>query len=83
MAATHRRMLKIENLGENSLKWLPNRNGSSMEAWIRYKSPHMAAESRWQRRNEQIFQSSFIRFDQCVSFILDLKSMDTKIIVIR
>ena len=55
MAATHRRMLKIENLGENSLKWLPNRNGSSMEAWIRYKSPHMAAESRWQRWNEQTF----------------------------
>ena len=55
MAATHRRMLKIENLGENSLKWLPNRNGSAMETWNRYKSPPMAAESRWQLRNEQTF----------------------------
>ena len=28
MAATHQRMLDVENLGENSLQWLPKGNGS-------------------------------------------------------
>ena len=44
MAATHRRMLQIENLVENSLSnGCRKCNGSSMEACDHYKSPTMAA----------------------------------------